>query len=188
MIHRHPLDQRMRLDGQCHLPEHHIWVMMPTVVKSCDTISCLKTINKWIEHLPQKFVNILHFLHTDHTAVALLFRTYRQQGCGSILGLTTVNYKWKDFFPYPYGTINLWRQPHWLQCLQGAKCRTGPQSKIKNSLILSKVEYSVLPNPYLFISLLKWGYAVVWLVEALHYKLEGRGFDSRWGHLDFSST
>jgi hypothetical protein len=29
------------------------------------------------------------------------------------------------------GTIKLWCQPHWLQFLQGAKCGTGPQSKIK---------------------------------------------------------
>jgi hypothetical protein len=29
-------------------------------------------------------------------------------------------------------------------------------------------------------------YAVAQLVEALRYKPEGRGFDYRWGHLDFS--
>ena len=28
-------------------------------------------------------------------------------------------------------------------------------------------------------------YAVVQLVEALHYKSEGRGFDSRWYHWNF---
>ena len=28
--------------------------------------------------------------------------------------------------------------------------------------------------------------AVMQFVEALLYKLEGRGFDSRWGHWDFS--
>ena len=32
------------------------------------------------------------------------------------------------------------------------------------------------------------GYAVAHLVEALRYKPEGRGFDSRWGHLNFSLT
>jgi hypothetical protein len=32
------------------------------------------------------------------------------------------------------------------------------------------------------------GYAVAQLVEALHYKPEGRGFDSRWSHWDFSVT
>jgi hypothetical protein len=29
---------------------------------------------------------------------------------------------------------------------------------------------------------------VAQLIEALRYKLEGRGFDSRWGHWDFLST
>jgi len=29
---------------------------------------------------------------------------------------------------------------------------------------------------------------VAQLVEALRYKPEGRGFDSRWGHWDFSLT
>jgi hypothetical protein len=29
-----------------------------------------------------------------------------------------------------------------------------------------------------------WRYAMVQLVAALHYKPEGRGFDSRWNHLD----
>jgi len=32
------------------------------------------------------------------------------------------------------------------------------------------------------------GYSVAHLVEALCYKPEGRGFDSRWGHWDFSMT
>jgi len=31
-----------------------------------------------------------------------------------------------------------------------------------------------------------WGRAVAQLVEALRYKLEGRGFDSRWSHWNFS--
>ena len=30
------------------------------------------------------------------------------------------------------------------------------------------------------------GYAVAQLVEALRYKPEGRGFDSRWSHRNFS--
>jgi hypothetical protein len=33
-----------------------------------------------------------------------------------------------------------------------------------------------------------WGHAVVQLVEALRYKPEGCGLDSRWGYRDFSST
>jgi hypothetical protein len=32
------------------------------------------------------------------------------------------------------------------------------------------------------------GYAVAQLVEALCYKPEGRGFDSRWCHYNFSLT
>ena len=33
-----------------------------------------------------------------------------------------------------------------------------------------------------------WGHSVAQLVEALRYKSEGCGFDSRWGHRDFSLT
>ena len=33
-----------------------------------------------------------------------------------------------------------------------------------------------------------WGHAVAQLVESLPYKPEGRGFDSRWGHWNFSVT
>ena len=33
-----------------------------------------------------------------------------------------------------------------------------------------------------------WGHTVAQLVEALRYKPEGRGFDSRWRHLNFSLT
>ena len=33
---------------------------------------------------------------------------------------------------------------------------------------------------------LELGYAVAQLVEALHYKPEGRGFDFRWGHWTLS--
>jgi hypothetical protein len=32
------------------------------------------------------------------------------------------------------------------------------------------------------------GYAVAQLIEALSYKPEDRGFNSRWSHLDFSLT
>jgi len=34
----------------------------------------------------------------------------------------------------------------------------------------------------------KLGHAVAQLVEALRYKPEGRGFDSRWCHSNFSLT
>jgi hypothetical protein len=33
-----------------------------------------------------------------------------------------------------------------------------------------------------------WGHALAQLVEALRYKSEGRGFDSRWYHWNFSLT
>ena len=33
-----------------------------------------------------------------------------------------------------------------------------------------------------------WGHAVTQMVEALRYKSEGRGFDSRWSHWNFSLT
>jgi len=33
-----------------------------------------------------------------------------------------------------------------------------------------------------------WDHAVVQLVEALRYKLGGRGFDYRWCHWNFSLT
>ena len=38
---------------------------------------------------------------------------------------------------------------------------------------------------YLFTYLHTWGHAVAQLVEALRYKSEGRGFDSRWCHWKF---
>jgi len=34
----------------------------------------------------------------------------------------------------------------------------------------------------------RWGHAVAQLVEALRYKPERRGFDSRWCHWNFSLT
>jgi hypothetical protein len=40
----------------------------------------------------------------------------------------------------------------------------------------------------LFQLLYKEGQAVAQLVEALRYKPEGRGFDSRWCHWNFSLT
>ena len=36
--------------------------------------------------------------------------------------------------------------------------------------------------------IMRQGYAVAQLVEALRYKPEGRGFDSRWSHWNFSVT
>jgi len=39
-----------------------------------------------------------------------------------------------------------------------------------------------------FITKLRRGHTVAQLVEALRYKPEGRGFDSRWCHWTFSLT
>jgi hypothetical protein len=36
--------------------------------------------------------------------------------------------------------------------------------------------------------LIKWGHAVAQLVEEVRHKPEGRGFDSRWRHWNFSLT
>ena len=42
---------------------------------------------------------------------------------------------------------------------------------------------------YIFLRVLRFpGTAVAQLVEALRYKSEGRGFDSRWCHWNFSLT
>jgi len=41
---------------------------------------------------------------------------------------------------------------------------------------------------FYFISRTLYCYAVTQLVEALRYKPEGRGFDFRWCHLNFSLT
>jgi len=45
------------------------------------------------------------------------------------------------------------------------------------------------PRCYYFISVhMKQGHAVAQLVEALRYNSEGREFDSRWCHWNFSMT
>ena len=54
------------------------------------------------------------------------------------------------------------------------KVRTETTLKIYNTLIVPTLLYG--------------GTAVAQLVEALRYKLEGRGFDSRWCHWNFSLT
>jgi hypothetical protein len=43
-------------------------------------------------------------------------------------------------------------------------------------------------HPQIHLYLLQMGYAVAQLVEALCYKPEGRGFDSRWCHYNVSLT
>ena len=43
-------------------------------------------------------------------------------------------------------------------------------------------------NSIFMLPILPWEHAVAQLVEALRYKPEGRGFDSRWCHWNFSVT
>jgi hypothetical protein len=46
----------------------------------------------------------------------------------------------------------------------------------------------VIEDKFVFCLGVTWGHAVVQLVEALRYKPEGCGLDSRWGYRDFSFT
>ena len=50
------------------------------------------------------------------------------------------------------------------------------------------VAYSHLLSQFMESVCMYVGYAVAQLVEALRYKSEGRGFDSRWCHWNFSLT
>ena len=61
----------------------------------------------------------------------------------------------------------------------GQKSETG-RSFFPSALVLPSQFYSV----YIMYS----GHAVAQLVETLRYKPEGRGFDSRWCHWNFSLT
>ena len=56
-------------------------------------------------------------------------------------------------------------------CVSLLEFKHNGMSSIKKNLVL----FSVM-------TIEKWGYAVAQLVEALRYKPEGRGFDSRWCH------
>jgi hypothetical protein len=52
-------------------------------------------------------------------------------------------------------------------------------NKYKNVIVLTFI---------LLDTFIKWGYWMAQLVEALRYKPEGRGFDSRWSNWTFSVT
>jgi hypothetical protein len=73
---------------------------------------------------------------------------------------------------------------------------TMPLSDLKSGVIKSKIiQYfgcimCTFYNMYTYYNMYinKQGQAVVQLVEALHYKLEGRRIDSRWCHWNFSLT
>ena len=51
-----------------------------------------------------------------------------------------------------------------------------------------KIDKYETETKYLIKIILCKGHAVAQLVEALRYKSEGRGFDSRWCHWNFSLT
>jgi len=61
-----------------------------------------------------------------------------------------------------------------------------PYSCLLFSICVAYAEAGLLVLMYLICSL--WGNTVAQLVEALRYKSEGRGFDSRWCHWNFSLT
>ena len=50
------------------------------------------------------------------------------------------------------------------------------------------IGHCVAERRFMFKHLVLWGHEVAQLVEALRYKPEGRGFDSRWCHWNFSLT
>jgi hypothetical protein len=63
-----------------------------------------------------------------------------------------------------------------------AKFLNGPISSLTPSLANMKLLHVELVLTFCYY----WAHAVAQLAEALRYKPEGRGFDSRWGHWDFS--
>jgi hypothetical protein len=61
-----------------------------------------------------------------------------------------------------------------------------PMSNTVNNQFWLTIFFSVSKNPKC--AHVSWGHAVAQLVEALLYKSEGRGLDSRWCHWNFSLT
>jgi len=57
-----------------------------------------------------------------------------------------------------------------------------------NLFVILSILYTLTFIKLLTHILLMWGHAVAQLLEALCYKPEGRGFDSRWRHWIFSLT
>jgi hypothetical protein len=68
------------------------------------------------------------------------------------------------------------------------------QDIVLNYIVLSYIEKLQSDRKYffktllLFKSILRGTLLVAQLVEALRFRLEGRGFDSRWRNCDFSMT
>jgi len=71
-----------------------------------------------------------------------------------------------------------------LGCLQNK----GTTKYYKDSHCYRQVVKVRMKLEYVTILQSNWGHAVAQLVEALRYKPEGRGFDSRWCHWNFSLT
>jgi hypothetical protein len=53
-------------------------------------------------------------------------------------------------------------------------------------VVTTHVNVMVVSTILLYVIVCEWGQAVAQLVEALRYKSEGCGFDSRWCHWNFS--
>jgi len=78
-------------------------------------------------------------------------------------------------------------------CSQGRKCpkQTEEQMATPSSWHRGKCENHLRCNHLLWITGVicsNWGHTVVQLVDALRYKPEGCGFNSRWRHQNFSLT
>ena len=56
------------------------------------------------------------------------------------------------------------------------------QSEVENKFL----QTDVLGCLFIYVQIKHWGHAVTQLVEALRYKSESRGFDSRWRHWNFT--
>jgi hypothetical protein len=57
---------------------------------------------------------------------------------------------------------------------------------VSNDIEIEHLLLNYFKTNFKMLNYTKWGYAVAQLVEALRYKPEGRGFDSRWCHWNFS--
>jgi hypothetical protein len=65
---------------------------------------------------------------------------------------------------------------------------TGPEDSRRLRLPDFKTIGRLYPQEIFLVLISLGGHAVAQLVEALRYKPEGRGFDSRWCHWKFSLT
>jgi hypothetical protein len=99
-----------------------------------------------------------------------------------------------SFCTLPWAT---WIQPYFdTQFLSAAPCPMShqPRPPRRTSISLWALSWATRIQPMWILSTPTWTisshlllgrYAVAQLDEALHYKPEGRGFDSRWGNWDF---